>query len=134
MDGGFPVTTEENLLQELVSGRSFADNLLDHIPDTIGGTQPHQPSCLGISLGTGLPHLPLPLRRYPPHCTFIADTIPHSGVELPAALREKFGRTQSQAQKDGTMSPYPHRRLGVSYLSNGIYFDIIEEVSCIVDR
>lgn len=55
-------------------------------------------------------------------------------MELPAALREKLGRSQSQAQKDGTLSPYPHRRLGVSYLSNSIYFDIVEEVSCIVDR
>lgn len=134
MDGGFPVTTEENLLQELVSGRSFADNLLDHIPDTIGGTPASSSELLGHLFGHPPPSPPSASSSLLSHCIAISDAISHSGVELPAALREKFGRTQSQAQKDGTMSPYPHRRLGVSYLSNGIYFDIIEEISCIVDR
>ena len=35
---------------------------------------------------------------------------------------------------DGAMSIIPWRRSGVTYANNEIYFDIVEEIDCIVER
>ena len=37
MDGGFPFCTEPNILGDIISTRNLATELLDKIPDTIGG-------------------------------------------------------------------------------------------------
>ena len=40
----------------------------------------------------------------------------------------------SETLGDGAMSVIPWRRQGVAYTANDIFFDIVEEIDCIVER
>ena len=58
----------------------------------------------------------------------------------PPSMMASFAKTftgkssVSSTLGDGAMSIIPWRRSGVTYANNEIYFDIVEEIDCIVER
>lgn len=104
MDGGFPFTTEPNVLTLMINKTNLLSELMDNIP-VPGTLNVPLPMSLGgkLSMGSRAISLANP-----------------SGIagELPRAAA----------------STVPWRSVGVKYTTNEIYFDIIEEIDSIVDR
>jgi AP-3 complex subunit mu len=104
MDGGFPFTTEPNILTSMISKNTLLNDLMENIP--IPGTMNIPlPMSLGGKLAMG--HRSLTLAS-------------------PSGVSAQLPR--------GTSSISPWRAVGVRYTTNEIYFDIIEELDAIIDK
>ena len=104
MDGGFPFTTEPNVLTSMISKTNLLSELMENIP-VPGTLNVPLPMSLGgkFSMGSRAINLSAPI-----------------GVsnQLPRA----------------TGSTVPWRTVGVKYTTNEVYFDINEEIDAIIDR
>jgi AP-3 complex subunit mu len=111
MDNGFPLTTEPNVLKEMIP----PPTILKKVMDSVSGPKyvadfPLFPS--SPSTHSYFSHL------LSTHCYFIIFFFFHRG---------------NSALPKGTLSNVPWRKAGAKYNSNEIFLDIIEEIDVIVD-
>jgi AP-3 complex subunit mu len=104
MDGGFPFTTEPNVLTSMISKTNLLSELMENIP-VPGTLNVPLPMSLGgkISMGSRAISLAAPIG---------------TSNQLPRAAG----------------STVPWRTVGVKYTTNEVYFDINEEIDAIIDR
>lgn len=104
MDGGFPFTTEPNVLTSMINKTNLLSELMENIP-VPGTLNVPLPMSLGgkISMGSRAISLAAPIG---------------TSNQLPRAAG----------------STVPWRTVGVKYTTNEVYFDINEEIDAIIDR
>lgn len=104
MDGGFPFTTESNMLTSMISKTNILSELMENIP--IPGTlNVPLPVNFGGKIGMGSRAI---------------------NLAAPMGVSSQLPRS--------TASTVPWRTVGVKYTTNEVYFDINEEIDAIIDR
>eukprot|EP00005_Dracoamoeba_jomungandri_P005490 CAMPEP_0174260406 /NCGR_PEP_ID=MMETSP0439-20130205/9696_1 /TAXON_ID=0 /ORGANISM="Stereomyxa ramosa, Strain Chinc5" /LENGTH=245 /DNA_ID=CAMNT_0015344649 /DNA_START=28 /DNA_END=766 /DNA_ORIENTATION=+ len=104
MDGGFPFTTEPNVLTVMVNRNNILTDLMGNMP--LPGTMA----------------LPVPM-RVDGKLTMGEKTF---SLTNPSSVKQHI--------PSGTTTNVPWRAAGVRYATNEIYFDATEEIDCIIGR
>ena len=107
LDFGFPLTTELNALKEIIEPPTLLTKLRGAVSSTTGIGGGKGPG--GLNLGIGSP----------------AGSGPGSGM----GSMNRF----SEPSPDGTLANMPWRKSNVVHAANEVFFDIVEELDCLVD-
>lgn len=119
LDYGFPLTTELNALKEIIEPPTLLSKLRGAVSTTtgLGVTARSGPtSHMSVNLGLGTPSV---------H----SGSSGTSGSSPLAPVRFSV----SEPSPDGTLANMPWRKSNVIYATNEVYFDIVEELDCLLD-
>jgi AP-3 complex subunit mu len=104
LDNGVPFTTEPNILREMIAPPNIITNVVGSLTGRLNN-----------------PFLVLSFLNF-----FI--------LQYNKLIKTSGNSSVNEMLPDGSLTNIPWRKMGVKYTNNEIFFDITEEIDCIIDR